>query len=309
MAMASADGEHNVLTVRKLNTDDVDAATERLSPIVSYCALSADATDLVYVDENTVAVALANGHVQLVPLSGADGSLLPSHTFHHPSAVHSVDCNTFRRNELVCASDDGALYIYDVTAQRQLRAIHRASSASIFAARYSGVNTLVAVGLNGRVQLWDTRSNVSAPVLTSYHHGALAFTCVHAHPSRNDTVVCGALNGLIDVFDLRNDTAPMTSLVAHSGAVWAAEFLPFDPSTVVSASDDGALCIFDFNRNKRDVNAVTYKQTSDGANDLQPIALYKGAASVNAIAVDRATHTVAAATDDLRLIHCQYLIS
>jgi WD40 repeat protein len=208
--------------------------------------------------------------------------------------------------QIASCGEDGAINILSAATSKVTRRLKRASSSSIHALRFSGPHTLVACGIGGRVLTWDLRAQTieAASVCVDANAGALSALAVH--PSRPDTLATGAVNGILSTWDTRQASVPLCSLQAHESMIWDALFLPSLPTCIVTCSEDGALCLFDFNKTRADPTRVTFG-TEQAQHNIHPMKLYSAAGSaLNALDVEPRTQMLVCPTDDESLLFFQH---
>ena len=328
LATGSHHGAVNTVAVHQLDTDvdvmdDDDTAAaeqqreigkEKLSPPLASVDVKGDVNALCW------APAANNSRLLVAATSAGDIHFL-SHTRQHGAAptlsltesvrasdlsVNTLDIvsSTASAPLLAAAGDDTTLRLYDVTTLAIAQSIANASTGLTTRVKAAG-HLLYLAGLHGRIRLLDTRLSSPSAIQTLQAAKTTAtLTALAVHPARPDTLIGGSEAGELSVFDTRYGSAPInTFLCTTDAAVNDLTFLPFDPSTVVAAVEDGGLFAFDFNRERKDSTHVDYR------GEVSSLLLFRGGAGMRCVDVDRSSHTVVSGSSQQQLVHFQYLLS
>ncbi len=121
--------------------------------------------------------------------------------------------------------------------------------------------------------------------LLSFSPNSFALTALAIHPSRPHIVATGSVDGLLSIWDIRTasssnsmkstlSSVPICSIAAHATTVHDVCFLPLNPTAVLTAGEDGAVCLFDFNKQRLDPINVTYSATDSAQINFAKIAQF-----------------------------------
>jgi len=138
-----------------------------------------DVNDIAFVDGSLVLTASSSGSVFLYQLQNNPAMQPPDNESQsvdpmsfkpvsrarlHAGAATSIDAQSLS-SDVVSAGQDGCLHILAITPSdlRSQRSIDRASTSSIYHARFTGVHSFASCGMGGRLCLWDMRSDSNRP--------------------------------------------------------------------------------------------------------------------------------------------------
>lgn len=201
----------------------------------------------------------------------AAGGRLPmrvAHTFAelHSGSATGLAAQLSSSTPLVATcSDDGGLALLAPFTRTVLARVPHAHPSALYTCTFGAGHTLHAAGMGGVVSSWDLRvgassaaaSGLSRPALTLLDPNAVSLQSLCAHPTRPELLACGSSNGSVSIFDLRGTrSTPICSIQAQRAAVLDLSFVSWRPLQLLTASEDGSLCAFDFGAADADATAT-----------------------------------------------------
>lgn len=170
----------NHVSLYSLNTDardSIDEADEadvlnRSSPLLASLEISGDCNEVAWINNRSIAVASSSGDLSIVQTNQTFGSETMSLTEHSSItasrlSLNTVDINQVGAPQLVVAGDASLFSLYDATTFSLITRYQRAVTQAVLKARFAGASTLYTAGLNGIINVFDTRvSNNQKPVNT-----------------------------------------------------------------------------------------------------------------------------------------------
>ncbi|KAL9238404.1 hypothetical protein vseg_012830 [Gypsophila vaccaria] len=170
----------------------------------------------------------------------------------HEKEGYGISWSPFKEGHLLSGSYDCNICLWDVSAMPQSSVI---DAMGIYKAHENIVehvawhtkneNLFGSVGDDGRLMIWDTRSDKPEQSVIAHEKEVnyLAFN------SFNEWILATASSDTtIGLFDLRKLTAPLHSLSSHTEEVFQVEWDPNHETVLASSSDDRRLMVWDLNR-------------------------------------------------------------
>lgn len=156
----------------------------------------------------------------------------------HSNVVHAVAFSP-KGHALASAGEDGAIVLWDLATQRELRAL-KLSQQAVTALAFAGEGSkLVSGGHDGTLVLWDVATGRSLRV----YRGHTAPVTAVAFAPDGRTIASASADHSIRIWDATSDQA-LRTLSGHRDAVTAVAFSA-DGHTLASASVDKTLKLWD----------------------------------------------------------------
>ncbi|KAJ0964815.1 hypothetical protein J5N97_025953 [Dioscorea zingiberensis] len=159
------------------------------------------------------------------------------------SKVSSICWNSYIKNHIASSDFEGVVQVWDVV-RSQVFAELREHERRVWSVDFSVADpTKLASGSDdGTVKLWNINQGGSVGTIRTK-----ANVCsVQFPPESSRLLAIGSADHNIYFYDLRNMTLPWCTLVGHSKTVSYVKFV--DSSTLVSASTDNSLKLWDLSR-------------------------------------------------------------
>ncbi|KAI4374701.1 hypothetical protein MLD38_012664 [Melastoma candidum] len=156
------------------------------------------------------------------------------------SKLSSICWNTYIKSQIASSNLEGIVQVWDVTRCQVLMEM-REHEKRVWSIDFSPADpTLLASGSDdGSVKLWSINQGVSIGTIKTK-----ANVCsVHFPSDSGRSLAFGSADHKIYYYDLRNFKVPLCTMVGHSKTVSYVKFL--DPATIVSASTDNTLKLWD----------------------------------------------------------------
>ncbi|KAI4366072.1 hypothetical protein MLD38_021995 [Melastoma candidum] len=156
------------------------------------------------------------------------------------SKLSSICWNTYIKSQIASSNLEGIVQVWDVTRCQVLTEM-REHEKRVWSIDFSPADpTLLASGSDdGSVKLWSINQGVSIGTIKTK-----ANVCSVQFPSDScRSLAFGSADHRIYYYDLRNSKVPLCTLVGHQKTVSYVKFL--DPATIVSASTDNTLKLWD----------------------------------------------------------------
>lgn len=334
LAIGSTGETTNALTLRTFDTTPntntaktpgmlPSAPIERLGDELTTIVHPGDVNDIRFLSPKLLTTASSTGAIRLFQIGGENkseskvmnGSKKAAMTLtqigvweklhNGPATCMDVMPATGDDPVVVSSGEDGALHFLQPLSNTK-RSIANANSGSTYALRFSGVETLLTVGMGGRMGVWDTRTRSNTPATVCIDPNASSLTALCAHPARPYTVATGSVEGVMSVWDIRASGTPTCSLQAHTSCIWDLVFSPSPSTSIVSCGEDGVLSLWDFNKTKMDPIKVSF--SSSQQDNIQPHQLYHNVLPVRALDADMNGRSVICGTDSSSLLSFTHLL-
>lgn len=251
-----------------------------------------------------------------------------AHTFPtlHASSATSLAVQLASSTPLIATcGEDGSLALLAPFTRQIVRHIPCAHPSALYTLCFGSVHTLHAAGMGGHISSWDLRESSAGgtaagsnatpakPSAVMVDPNAVSITSSCLHPTRPNVLAVGSSNGALSLFDLRATAVPICSIQAQRSAIWDLAFVPWAPSSLLAASEDGSICSFDFGAG---FDGSAAAASSLGAADssvfsskaveagMKPSKIAQQACAVRSISMDRDTRTMIAGTDAPYLLTC-----
>ncbi|XP_064618136.1 methylosome protein WDR77-like [Liolophura sinensis] len=218
-----------------------------LAPDVEKCTagvqLEAGISDLQWVDDTRVLVALDTGGIELWHL--VDNF----HTFTHlqTATEHddvvstvSVSCD---KKRAASGSYDRCIKVWDLASNKSVHSYRgHADMVSVVAYSHSQPDVFISCSQDDNLLLWDTRKPRPARQIDKRCLEACP-TCVCWKPDNDYTLGVGSEMGELCVLDTRKDSDKPLYGTPHRRAVHRLQFSTHSPSLLASVSDDSSVAL------------------------------------------------------------------
>ncbi|KAI4342470.1 hypothetical protein MLD38_027097 [Melastoma candidum] len=156
------------------------------------------------------------------------------------SKFSSICWNTYIKTQIASSNFDGVVQVWDVTRCEMLVEM-REHEKRVWSIDFSSADPiLLASGSDdGSVKLWSVNQRTSIGTIKTKAN----ICCVQFPSDSGRSLAFGSADHRIYYYDLRNPKIPMCTLVGHNKTVSYVKFL--DPSTIVAASTDNMLKLWD----------------------------------------------------------------
>ncbi|TVU35256.1 hypothetical protein EJB05_17134 [Eragrostis curvula] len=170
------------------------------------------------------------------------------------SKLSCICWNSYMKSHIASSDFEGIVQVWDVT-RSQVFVEMREHERRVWSVDFSNVDPtkLVSGSDDGSVKLWDM--NQAILFLHLLYAGSVgtirtrANVCsVQFQPDSARSIAIGSADHKIYCYDLRNIRIPYCTLVGHSKTVSYVKYL--DASTIVSASTDNSLKLWDLSRSQ-----------------------------------------------------------
>lgn len=158
----------------------------------------------------------------------------------------------------------------------------------------------------GQLQLWDTRQNASAAVMTMRDDSdndmyELHDVCVN--PGQPDKVATGGGDGVLSVWDIRHPTFPQTIHEAHTSELWQIKFHPgHSDQHLFTCGEDGRLLHWDTNARRMQRPSSEFMVPEDTNNLAIHNLLSDDSSSLGINTIDCDAELLACGTDNQALM-------
>ncbi|KAH8288548.1 hypothetical protein KR054_005043 [Drosophila jambulina] len=252
-------------------TDDVDQIPRCMDKV----PMEDDVTAMEFVNNSTLAVSCADGHLSLMNVQRAveedqverlarSGRLHCFQRSQEPApctdlAVYGADIAT--------AGEDGCVNIVSSENIRLVKRTIEADSMALFSLCYVSQQELVAANRMGVLRMLDARVATEAQpkigiMLPCRDDKSSNFvSSITTHPSQQHILLCGSEEGTITVWDLRNLEYPASYISAHDSPINEIGFHRQDTTKLFTAAENGEVWMWSENRayggdaNRKDGNS------------------------------------------------------
>ncbi|KAJ3077763.1 Nucleoporin Nup43 [Rhizoclosmatium hyalinum] len=233
--------------------------------------LKADAvTDIAAVDPHTVVAADAAGVVHIVGIA-ADLATLTLKSSFNPHAWGAVTAIHVQSSQVVSVGVDASVTFTDLSTLKKTTSIADADSSALTGVKWRSAHEVVVSTDSGRLALFDDRGKRVASAFQDLQHPDIGLNCVAVHPSLQYSIATGCQDGSVKVWDLRNLTYPeIQTFHPHSSEIWDIVFPSHDPTSLLTASQDGSITQFKYNHNNM-ADAFTKHRTSDKSANVKKV--------------------------------------
>jgi len=255
--------------------------------------------------------------------------LRPVHTF---AALHGGACTGLAAHLssstplLASVSDDGSLALLAPFSRQVVRRVAHAHPSALFSVAFGASGALHTAGVGGTISTFDLRApsggltadGLAKPASLLFDANAVSLTSLAVHPTRAHLLAAGSSNGSLSIFDVRRSGvsahaalpfAPVCSLQAQKAAVLDLAFVPWAPQQLLSCSDDGSLCCFHFGAagggDSASFDGDEAFTSAAAQSSMRPSKIVQNSTAIRAIALDRESRTLLAATDAPSMLSCQ----
>ncbi|KAA1470222.1 WD40 repeat-like protein [Dentipellis sp. KUC8613] len=202
---------------------------------------------------------VGNGRLHLASLAGPSGvaNLKLDKFYETQDALYDVAWSEIHENQLVTASGDGSIRLWDVMLNDlPIRAWHE-HTREIFCVDWSNIrkDQFATSSWDGQVKLWSPEHPRSILTLQTHH------SCVYQalfSPHQGDILATGSTDGTVKIFDLRapsfapssnSFTAPLTAAAltvpASGGEILSIDWNKYRPFVLASAGVDKTIRVWD----------------------------------------------------------------
>lgn len=198
---------------------------------------------------------------------------------------------------LISASADRRVRLWDIQSGSLLETLHGGGPTFRAVVASADLTSVYAAASDGTIKVWRMTDALAAEgvrnLIGAYERHRGRVRCV-AKSDDGQYLVSGGEDRVLNVWSAAalDSRQPLRVLQGHSGTVWAVEPVP-GTGYIVSASDDGAIRIWDLDR------AMAAHGKGQGAQD----AVNGHGCRVKAIVADRDAHTVISGAQDGTLKH------
>lgn len=264
--------------------------------------ISSDVMSIFPISPNHFAVGTDDGRLVMYELGQEGLTVVDENTDCHQGSVMAMDLSG--DGSLLASADSfGSIVLHSTPTSLGFRTLASPSlgkdSSDLYDVKFQSSFSLLACGVSGRVRMWDLRQKTSTAtknkptsVCMTPHSDLL--TCLAIHPSR-PIFAAGSGNGIIHVFDQRKQETPVSSLQAHDSYISDMSFLIHKQTQLVTSGHDGAVNLWDFNKDGRDPTQVSYG--SEQQHNIEATNLLTCSLPVNSLSFQDSFHTLLCGTD------------
>eukprot|EP01091_Cochliopodium_minus_P020486 TRINITY_DN8982_c0_g1_i1.p1 TRINITY_DN8982_c0_g1~~TRINITY_DN8982_c0_g1_i1.p1 ORF type:complete len:419 (+),score=125.98 TRINITY_DN8982_c0_g1_i1:455-1711(+) len=210
--------------------------------------------------DNIVATKSPNTDVYIfntatAPSEPKDNTFKPTITLSgHKDEGYGLSWNTFKEGQLLSASNDKTICLWDIEANKSNVTLQ---PKSIFTCHEDAVGDVAfhrhhdslfgSVGDDKKLFIWDTREDPKNPIYKVVAHKDNA-NCLSFNPFSEYILATGSSDTTVALWDLRNLNNKLHSFESHSKEVFQLSWAPFNETILASSSWDRRVMIWDLSR-------------------------------------------------------------
>ncbi|XP_034952002.1 pre-mRNA-splicing factor ATP-dependent RNA helicase DHX15 isoform X2 [Chelonus insularis] len=241
----SWDNPHNRVSYWTFLTDE----EETYPAVVMSYPLLGDVTELQFINRDCVVASSSIGSVVLLQIEESPFNefkeLMSWNNIHQFDTAENASCTalaTFNQ-DIATVGEDGRINLLTAQQKKPVRVINDADSCSLVCIDFLRHNEILTSNIRGHMKLWDLRDDSNTPATTFKHPDELKTeaTDITHHPTQRHIVAAGGGDGSLSIWDLRQNTLPISQLLAHSHAISEVMFHPDRPDNLFTCSINGEL--------------------------------------------------------------------
>ncbi|PVG04801.1 WD40 repeat-like protein [Serendipita vermifera] len=195
---------------------------------------------------------LGNGRLQVVSLSGAPMAAInatPEKIFETQDALFDLAWSEIHENQLVTASGDGSIRLWDITLSDHPIRMWREHTREVYGVHWSNVNKLLfcSGSWDGTIRIWNPERPHSLKAIPA--HEASIYQALFS-PHEADVLASCASDGTVRIFDLRQQSPlphppPSLTIQAHPAEILSLDWNKWQPNIIATGSIDRQIRVWD----------------------------------------------------------------
>ncbi|EDV93305.1 nucleoporin Nup43 [Drosophila grimshawi] len=249
----SWDMDNNYVRLWRLHANPYAQEVQHTPRCNDKVAMDGDVTGLEFVNEDTLAVSCADGHLSLLKVHRAveEDQL---ERMERSERLHEFKCSQksapctaidIYGNDIATVGEDGCVNVLSAHNLKQVKRTIDADSISLLSVCFVNQHQLVTGNRMGVIRMLDVRvdstgqQDISFAAASQDPKNSNFVSAMATHPMQQHILICGSEEGSITVWDLRNFEYPASYLSAHNSPITDIGYHRQDPSKLFSAAEAG----------------------------------------------------------------------
>ncbi|ALC46099.1 Nup43 [Drosophila busckii] len=271
----SWDMNTNYVRLWRLQANTYEQNVEQTPQCSDKVAFENDITGMEFVNNDTIAVGCADGHLSLLSVQRAveEDQIWRTarserlHEFKRSCTAAPCTALAVYGSDIATVGEDGSVNVLNANNLKQVKLTLNPDSMALLSVTYVNQNELVTANRMGVMRMLDVRvANEAQKKISLYASCQDAkssnyVSAITTHPMQQHVLICGCEEGSISVWDLRNMKYPASYLSAHNSPITDIGFHRRNPNKLFTAAEGGEVWMWSennmaFDTDQKDGNSV-----------------------------------------------------